>query len=70
MNQDKLNHLIQEASGLSNTEKMILIKSITDKHDKRPLTDKEKQYIEESEKHLNELSKINETLDKVFQKYE
>lgn len=68
MNQDKLNHLIQEASRLNKIEKLIVIKFLTDDKNERPLTDKEKQFIEESEKHLSELRSTNEQLKKILDK--
>ncbi len=69
MNQDKLNHLIQEASSLSNIEKVLLIKSLT-QQDERPLTEKEKEFIKESEKNINELQDIRVQLKKVIEKLE
>ena len=68
MNQDKLNHLLQEASELNKIEKLIVIKFLVNDENKRSLTDKEKQFIEESEKHLNELRSTNEQLKKIITK--
>ena len=68
MNQDKLNHLIQEASQLNKIEKLIIIKSLVDDENKCSLTDKEKQFIEESEKHLHELQSTNEELKRIIKK--
>ena len=68
MNQDKLNHLLQEASQLNKIEKLIVIKFLVNDENKRSLTDKEKRFIEESEKHLNELRSTNEQLKKIITK--
>ncbi len=69
MNQDKLNYLIQETSQLNKIEKLIIIKSLLDDETKRSLTDKEKQFIEDSEKHINELHNIRSQLGKVIKKF-
>ena len=69
MNQDRLNHLIQEASSLSSVEKIILIRSIT-QQDEIPLTEKEKEFIKESENHISELKDIRVQLKKVIKKFE
>ncbi|MBI2996139.1 MAG: hypothetical protein HYY52_05470 [Candidatus Melainabacteria bacterium] len=70
MNQDKLNRLIQEASQLNKIEKLIIIKFLVDDKNKDSLTDKEKQFIEESEKHISELRGIRKQLREVIKKFE
>lgn len=70
MDESKLQSFIQQAKSLTPIQQQLLIRSISPKNDDRPLTEKEKQFIEESKKHINDLHKINATLDKVFRKYE
>ena len=68
MNNQDLNSLIQQIRKLSPIEQQLLIKSITaGSHE--PLTDKEKQFIEVSEKHINKLQEANKKLDEVISKF-
>ena len=69
MNNQDLNSLIQQIRKLSPIEQQLLIKSITAGSDE-PLTDKEKQFIEVSEKHIKKLQEANNKLDKVIKKFE
>ena len=69
MNQDRLNHLIQEASQLNKSEKLIVIKFLLNDENECSLTNKEKQFIEESKKHIAELQKTNTVLKSILDKY-
>ncbi len=67
-NQD-LNSLIQQIRKLSPVEQQQLIKAISAGNNE-PLTDKEKQFIQISEQHINKLKETNNKLDKVISKFE
>ena len=68
MNNQDLNSLIQQVRKLSPIEQQLLIKSITAGSDE-PLTDKEKQFIKVSEKHIKKLQEANKKLDEVISKF-
>ena len=65
MENKDLNYLMQQARKLSPVEQQLLIKSITAGSDE-PLTDKEKQFVEVSEKHINKIQEANKKLDAVL----
>ena len=69
MDQSKLQSLIEQVHQLSPVEQQFLIRSITSKNNDRPLTEKEKRFIEESKKHISELQKTNAVLKAVLDKY-
>lgn len=64
-----LNKLIQQIKQLSPLEQQLLIQSVKSGNDE-PLTDKEKQFIADSEKHLKNLKDTNKKIDKVLSKFD
>ena len=68
MENKDLNYLIQQVRKLSSIEQQLLIKSIT-VGSNEPLTDKERQFIKVSEKHINKLQEANKKLDEVISKF-
>lgn len=70
MDQSNLQSFIQQAQKLTPIEQQLLIKILSSKNNDRPLTEKEKQFIEESKVHIKELQSIRNELISVIKKYE
>lgn len=70
MNNKDIQSLIQQACELSPSAQNDLIRAIIFHRNEQPLTEKEKQFIQASEMHINNLKKANNKLDKVIEKFE
>ena len=68
MDQSNLQSLIEEVCKLNPPEQNELIKAIIFHRNNGPLTEKEKQFIDESEQHFKELHDIRSQLSKVLKK--
>lgn len=69
MENKDLNYLIQQVRKLSPIEQQLLIKSIS-AGNTEPLTEKEEQFIADSNRHLKKLKEANRKIDKVLSKFE
>ena len=70
MDKPKLQSLLEQVYKLSPAEQNLLIKTIIYHNNEKPLTDKEKQFIEESKVHIEGLQSIRNELISVIKKYE
>lgn len=70
MENKDLNDLIQQVRKLSPIEQQLLIKVINTENIEESLTEKEKQFVQISEMHINSLKEANKKLDKVISKFE
>ncbi len=70
MENKDLNYLIQQVRKLSPIEQQLLIKVMSTGNTEELLTEKEKQFVQVSETHINNIKEANKKLDKVISKFE